>query len=326
MNKDVVVLIPVFNPDIKIMNKFLNELDKEFINIVLINDGSSIKYSNYFNKLEKKYPVIKHNINLGKGRGLKDGLNYILNNYKNIKVIVTADCDGQHSPTDIKRCASFLKSNMESLVLGVRKFTFKNIPFRSFLGNVFTRGILYFLTGQKVSDTQTGLRAMSPLTAKKLLDVSGERYEYETNVLIASKCKNIPIKELDIDTIYISDNKTSHFNPIKDSLRVYNVFASFILWALFAYLVELFIFKNTYNINNAFYIIPLFLFLSKLVSSLIKIIFNNYVNILYVLINYILSIIILSFLDVNILLFKVLIDIIMFFLSIFLYNWSTKKG
>lgn len=325
MNKDVVVLIPVYDPNEKIMQEFLDKLAKSFANIVFINDGCNKKHDKYMNNLAKKYEVIKHNVNLGKGRGLKNGINYILNNYPKAKVIVTADCDGQHSVEDIKKCADVAKKNLDSLILGVRDFSNDLVPTRSKFGNIITRNVLYSFVGAKVSDTQTGLRAMSMDIAKKLIAVAGERYEYETNCLIETKIKNIPIKEVIIETIYINDNETSHFNPVKDSIRVYKLFAPYLLFALFSYIIETIIFAKTYNICKGIYVIPLFLLLSKIVSSIIKIIFNNHINIKYIIINYLVTSIILILIPSNQVLIKVILDIIMFLLSIFLIKFKTIK-
>lgn len=325
MNKDVVVLIPVYDPNEKIMQEFLDKLAKSFANIVFINDGCNKKHDKYMNNLAKKYGVIKHNVNLGKGRGLKNGINYILNNYPKAKVIVTADCDGQHSVEDIKKCADVAKKNLDSLILGVRDFSNDLVPTRSKFGNVITRNVLYSFVGAKVSDTQTGLRAMSMDIAKKLIAVAGERYEYETNCLIETKIKNIPIKEVIIETIYINDNETSHFNPVKDSIRVYKLFAPYLLFALFSYIIETIIFAKTYNICKGIYVIPLFLLLSKIVSSIIKIIFNNHINIKYIIINYLVTSIILILIPSNQVLIKVILDIIMFLLNIFLIKFKTIK-
>ena len=179
--------------------------------------------------------------------------------------------------------------------------------------------------GAKVSDTQTGLRAMSLDIARKLIAIDGERYEYETNCLIETKIKNIPIKEVIIETIYINDNETSHFNPIKDSIRVYKLFAPYLLFALLSYIIETIIFAKTYNICTSIYIIPLFLLLSKIVSSIIKIIFNNHINIRYIIMNYLVTAIILTLLPSKQVLIKVIIDIIMFVLSILLIRFKTKK-
>ena len=93
MIKDAVILIPCYDPDEKIMSEFIKELSESFKNIVIVNDGCSKIHGDYFKELEKKYPVVKHYKNYGKGRGIKNGLNYILNNYPDCKAIVTADCD-----------------------------------------------------------------------------------------------------------------------------------------------------------------------------------------------------------------------------------------
>lgn len=325
MNKDVVVLIPVYNPNEKIMQEFLGKLIKKFTNIVFINDGCSKKHDKFMNNLAKSYPVVKHSVNLGKGRGLKNGINYILENFSKAKVIVTADCDGQHSVEDIKKCSDIAKKNMDALVLGVRDFSDNLVPRRSKFGNVITRNVLYSFVGVKVSDTQTGLRAMSLNIAKKLIDVDGERYEYETNCLIETKSRNIPIKEVVIETIYINNNETSHFNPVKDSIRVYKLFASYLLFTLLAYIIETVIFAKTFNVNHAIYVMPLFLLFSKIVSSIIKIIFNNHINYKYIIVNYMISALILSFISSKVVLIKILIDIIMFILSLFLIKFKTKK-
>ena len=49
MNKDVVVLIPVYDPNEKIMQEFLDKLAKSFANIVFINDGCNKKHDKYMN-------------------------------------------------------------------------------------------------------------------------------------------------------------------------------------------------------------------------------------------------------------------------------------
>ena len=64
---------------------------------------------------------------------------------------------------------------------------------------------------------------MSPEVAKKFLATTGERFEYETNTLIECKEQEIPIVEETIETIYIDNNSESHFNPIKDSIRIYKL-------------------------------------------------------------------------------------------------------
>ena len=211
MYKDVVILIPAYNPNIDIMKEFICTLNNTFPNIVIVNDGSLPQYTSFFNQLSTEHIVITHYINLGKGRALKTGMNYILNNYPNIKAIITADSDGQHVVKDIKKCYHKWQKSPDSLVLGCRDFKSKEVPFKSRYGNKITKDIFMLFTGLKISDTQTGLRVMSKEVATYLLNVKGERYEYETNVLLATKRLDISITEEKIGTIYLNNNKESHF-------------------------------------------------------------------------------------------------------------------
>lgn len=325
MNKDAVVLLPCYDPDEKIMKGFLEELAKEFKNIVLVDDGCSKKHTRFMNNLAKSYPVIKHNVNLGKGRGLKNGINYILNNYPKAKVIVTADCDGQHSVKDIKKCFDASLKYKDALILGCRNFKDDSVPFNSKNGNRITRNVMNHLVGQKISDTQTGLRAMSLDTARKLIEVNGERYEYETNVLIAAKKMEIEIKEVEIETIYINKNETSHFNPVKDSIKIYRLFAPYILVTLFAYILETVFFAGTYNLFDQFWSITLFLLLCKLLSTLIILLLNKHISFGYTIINFLLVTILATLISKHVLMIKILIDVVMFIIAIFVINFDTKK-
>lgn len=95
------------------------------------------------------------------------------------------------------------------------------MPFRSKLGNKIAKRIFKKLIGIEISDTQSGLRAYNKDLMKLFLSTQGERYEYETEMLIDCKKHNINIQEVSIKTIYLNKNKTSYFRPIKDSLKIY---------------------------------------------------------------------------------------------------------
>lgn len=241
--ENAVVLIPCYNPDEEIMTTFIDKLSKVFSNIVFVNDGCSSIHGSYFSELSKKYPVLKHYRNFGKGRGIKNGLNYILNNYEDCKVIITADCDGQHSVEDIIKCYEASLKNQQSLILGSRDFNNHNVPFKSRYGNKLTRNIFKIFVGLTITDTQTGLRAMSKSVANLMLSINGERYEYETECLIACKSTDIPIIEVPIKTIYIEENRRSHFNPIKDSILIYKLFIKYIMASLSSFLVDIVLFS-----------------------------------------------------------------------------------
>ena len=325
MKNDIVVLIPIYNPDVDITETFLKELNKSYKNIVFVNDGCDKKFDSFFKKLEKDYPVVKHNVNLGKGRGLKNGINYILNNYPGAKAIVTADCDGQHSVKDITNCGNVAIKYPDSLILGVRNFDQGNVPSKSKIGNKITRRILDIFVGKKITDTQTGLRAMSLDVAKKFIATAGERYEYETNVLIYTKKDNIPIREVEIDTIYINDNGTSHFNPIKDSIRIYKLFARYMIVALIAYIIEVLALIKIDDYPTFFMSVVVYLLGAKIISAFITCLCNKHINIVLVLCSLVINSVIFMLLDNYVLLIKLGVDILLLILGVAFNRINVKK-
>ena len=54
-----------------------------------------------------------------------------------------------------------------------------------------------------ISDTQTGLRAIPSHALPVFVKVGGDRFEYETNMLLAMKENNIDFEEVKCRTIYI---------------------------------------------------------------------------------------------------------------------------
>lgn len=237
---DIVIIIPSYKPDREIMIEFIQKVKSKFSNIVVVDDGSGNEYSQFYEYLkEEGITVLKHYINFGKGRAIKTAFNYILNNYPNIIGTVTADCDGQHYIEDIVKCAEKLKENPEKLVIGYRNFDEKQVPFKSRFGNKLTRGIFSAFVGIKITDTQSGLRAFGRKTMETFLQTAGERYEYETNMLIDCKQKDIEISEVPISTVYIRNNSLSHFNPIRDSIMIYKLFAKYIISSLSSFILDI---------------------------------------------------------------------------------------
>lgn len=240
---EIVIIIPAYKPHEKIMSDFMKELKENFKNIVIVDDGSGEEYQKFFNQFETMgILVLRHHVNMGKGRAIKTAFNYSLNTYPHLLGAVTADCDGQHTVSDIKKCIEKLKEDPKKLVIGTRNFDEKNVPFKSRYGNKITRNMFAAFVGIKITDTQSGLRAFGTENMKIFLTTSGERYEYETNMLIECKEKSIEIAEVPIDTIYINNNELSHFNPLRDSILIYKLFLKYILASLSSFFVDIVLF------------------------------------------------------------------------------------
>src|SRR5580704_17873055 len=222
------VLIPAYRPSPGLVGLVRALSEKGTPAIVVVDDGSGPEYREIFAQAAN-FPhvqLLRHATNLGKGAALKTGINVALCTFPGLLGVVTADADGQHHPDDIERVAQVFLERPDSLVLGSRSFD-KDVPLRSRFGNVATRGIMHALLGQKLTDTQTGLRGIPTPLLMRMLRVESTGYEFELEMLIAAHHMSIPVVEQPIQTIYEPGNKSSHFNPIVDSMKIYFVLLRF---------------------------------------------------------------------------------------------------
>ena len=248
----IAIIIPALNPDDRLVTfaKALRAATAE--SLVVVNDGSKPECEPFFEALREvsDCTVLRHAVNLGKGRALKDAFNHCLNAFPQLLGAITADADGQHTVEDVLACMEKMREQPQALVMGCRCFEEAGIPARSRFGNKITRQVFRFLCGIRVSDTQTGLRGIPADFMKRLLSVHGERFEFEMNMLVECKQANVPLAEVPIHTIYLDDNASSHFNPLLDSLRIYSVFAKFLLSSLSSFVIDMLAFSILLTLCN----------------------------------------------------------------------------
>lgn len=235
---NVSVILPSFNPTEKLIKAIEALTASGFDDIIVINDGS--ENTEIFDKVSSmpNTEVISHPENMGKGQALKTGFEYFLKNRPQKTGVVTTDDDMQHRAEDILRCSVEMEKSGLA-VFGARSFKSKEIPPKSRIGNNITAFTFRFFCGIKITDTQTGLRAIPKEYLPLLSEVNGSRFEYETNMLLAMKENNLGFKELPITTIYSDNNAGTHFRPIRDSIKIYTVILKYILSSLLSSVIDL---------------------------------------------------------------------------------------
>ena len=277
--QNVSIVIPAYNPDQKLIQLVKELVDYDFSEIIVINDGSDKKYDPIFDQLSEfsTCTLLRHAVNSGKGKALKTAFSFYIEKHPNGIGIVTADADGQHSPKDIKKVALELVKHPSHLILGVRDFSEEKIPLRSRFGNVLTKTVVKLAMGMKITDTQTGLRGISGEFAEQLLHVRGDRYEFEMEMIMACKTFKRDISEVTIDTIYIDDNESSHFNPILDSIKIYYVFLRFLFSSLASFVVDVGLFALFSFIFKAF--LPTsFIIVATVLARILSSLLNYFLN------------------------------------------------
>ena len=185
MYDNIFVLIPTFEPSLKLYKVLDNLKDAGFKNVVIVDDGR-----------------------------LKTGFKYIFS--LNCDGVITVDDDLQQDISDIKAVADkFLESR--NVVLGVRTFD-KTVPFKRRLANKSVAFIFNMKYKTKISDTQTGLRCFPKKILNDLCEVSGSGFEYEINVLKYLAANNIQVDFVPIKTIY--NDEVSRYKDLKDSYKI----------------------------------------------------------------------------------------------------------
>ena len=235
-----IVLIPAYKPASRLTDLVFSLADKG-MTVVVVDDGSGSEYQPVFSRIEPRAKVITCEENGGKGTALKIGLAYINGKYSLPYTVTTADADGQHCVEDIIRVSEEAVRNPDAMVIGCRDFG-RDMPLRNWFGNIYTKAAFLFATGKFLQDTQTGLRGFSDKLVPFLLGVRGKRYEYEINVLLWRARCDCRFVEVPITTIYNDGNSGSHFHAIRDSLCVYREIIRFSAPAFIGFVLDVILF------------------------------------------------------------------------------------
>lgn len=278
---NVTAVVPSLNPDEKFLRVVEGLVSAGFETILLVDDGSRPDCRVWFERA-MEYPqctLLRHGKNLGKGRALKTAMNHFLSLENGHAGIITLDGDGQHALPDVLRCAEALETHPDSLIIGARVFTGDHVPLRSRFGNHFTSFVFRALCGIPVTDTQTGLRGIPTEYCRYLLDVKGERFEFETNMLLETRRAEVPIHEVPIETVYIEENKSSHFRVIRDSVAIYGLILKFLSSSVLSFLLDWGLFTLLlWLLNGASLRAETAILLATAGARIVSSLFNYFVN------------------------------------------------
>ncbi len=276
----VSVIIPAYKPDQKLLST-LDELTKiGFSDILVVDDGSGESFADIFEQVSAlpQCTLLRHEVNRGKGAALKTALSFFLSNRPEQAGVVTADADGQHLAADIAAVSRAMLERAH-IVFGVRDFSSPNVPPRSRMGNRITAGVFRLFFGMKLSDTQTGLRAFPREVLPQIISAKGERYEFETQMIFLMHKQRMPLEQVTISTVYLEENRSSHFRVVRDSVRIYALILKYLLSSMAAAVIDelaFFLFKSM-DILAVLLPIPLTFtaaILARVISSLVNYFLN----------------------------------------------------
>ena len=250
------VIIPAYNPDGAVLLRLVRELASAgFGDVVVVDDGSAEAHQPVFHELAERpgTVVLRHAVNLGKGAALRTGFHAFLNRNPD-GIAVTVDADGQHATADVKAVVEAAALHPGHLVLGCRTGGVSQ-PLRSRVGNALTRAVFRLISGAAIDDTQTGLRVWPRALIEASLGSSKSGYDFEMETLLWAIRNRIPWRQVPIQKLYFAENRSSHFDPIWDSLLIYWVIVRFCMGSLvvagFDYLLFYVAYRSTGEIATS---------------------------------------------------------------------------
>ncbi len=194
MNFLKIVLISTFEPDTSFVS-FLKELKEIGVEVLVIDDGSTISFQKTFEEAERLVKVIHHEFSKGKGACIKTGLEYIKANCHTNYCVTTMDYQKKYAIEDVKAVLEEATRNPNAYVLGAKRRTKDTSKIKK-LSSEAMRLAYQKKTGKDIYDTQAGLRAFTNNLTDFLLNIKGNHFDYEINCLLKCAEQNIEIKEV----------------------------------------------------------------------------------------------------------------------------------
>lgn len=222
---NVFVVIPTYN-EAKTIGPIVRDLISRDFRVVVVDDGSCDHTIIHANKFGAE--LIVHSRNVGKGRCIREGMEYALEN--GCDFVITMDGDGQHDLKEIDKFIEVHKKTGADIVLGNRMHNPKKMPFIRRCTNIFMSFVISFIFGRRIEDSQCGYRLVSSNAIEKM-SLKTTKYEIESEMLIEAKRHNLAVSSVDIDSIY--RGQSSQINPFFDTLRFTRLIIYESLWRRF---------------------------------------------------------------------------------------------
>jgi len=183
--------------------------------VLVIDDGS--RDDTYGAARKAGAEVIRHDLNRGKGGALKTGFARALSD--GLQAVITLDADGQHLPSEISKFVCEWGESQPDLVIGSRDHLFAEMLPRRRMANRFSAWTISACAGTPVSDSQSGFR----LYSRRLLEevpIGANGFDYESEIIVRAGRGGYKVISMPIDLGFVNGISTSHYRPVKDTLRI----------------------------------------------------------------------------------------------------------
>jgi glycosyltransferase involved in cell wall biosynthesis len=211
----VAAIIPAYCEE-KHVGDVVRRTRAELEHVLVVDDGSGDETAERARQAGAE--VIKHPQNRGKGESIQTGLQHW--SKRQIDYLIILDADGQHRPEEIGRFLSAAAASPARLFVGTRMSDVRSMPLVRRLVNRYMSNRISRVCGQQIPDTQCGFRMLHRELIPDLLG-GGNRFEYETEMLIVASRKGCRIDAVPVSTVY--SDEVSSIHPVRDTIRFFKL-------------------------------------------------------------------------------------------------------
>jgi glycosyltransferase involved in cell wall biosynthesis len=212
------ILIPSFNAE-ETLAAVARECLDAGVPVVVVDDGSTDGTA----RVAEGLPVtlLRHDHNLGKGRALRTGFAWALE--QGVEAVVTLDADGQHDVSAVERLYGFARTSGTDLLIASRHTQFENMAGLRASWNRFGVWCMRKRTGFEITDSQSGFRCYSS-TLLRSVSLVADGYDLEMELLMKAWRKGFSIASLPVPARVADGRSTSHFRPVRDTWNICKIF------------------------------------------------------------------------------------------------------
>jgi len=208
---NIFIIIPAYN-ETRTIGAIVKALDQKGFRVVVVDDGSRDNTIVEANRAGAE--LIVHVKNEGKGRCIREGLEYAMEN--DCEAAITMDGDGQHNTHDIDKFIDEYKRSGSDLVFGNRLHNPQKMPLIRRCTNMLMSFIISLLVTERIYDSQCGYRLISRKGMEKM-KLNTAKYEIESEMIMEAKRRGLKMSSVNIDSIY--EGEASQINPFLDTIR-----------------------------------------------------------------------------------------------------------
>lgn len=210
----IAALIPALNAE-RTLPAVLEQTRAYVDPVVVIDDGSSDGTGDVARA--GGAIVLRHEVNRGKGAALKTGFQWALDN--GCEGVITLDADGQHLPSEIPKFLRERAAGGADLIIGGRSHLFEKMLPRRRNANRFSAWCIAKTSGVAITDSQSGFRFYSA-NLMRTLKLRTDGFDMESEVIVRAGRRGFRIVTIPIELGFVDGLSTSHYKPLKDTLRI----------------------------------------------------------------------------------------------------------